>query len=98
MTPAQKGDRTAAFLALYAEHPELLIEGPKGGRPLDTPLNLTNVKRESLWDTGFVVVFKVCLCFVLVGGGGIGRDGKRGEGICGCGHDEIRKEKKTDGG
>ncbi|KNG46925.1 hypothetical protein DDE82_006374 [Stemphylium lycopersici] len=58
VTAAQKGDRTAAFLALYAEHPELLVEGPKGGRPLDTPLNLTNVKRESVWDTGFVVVFK----------------------------------------
>ncbi|KAJ5025085.1 hypothetical protein PSV08DRAFT_27720 [Bipolaris maydis] len=58
VTPAQKGDRTAAFLALYAEHPELLAEGPKGGRPLNTPLNLTNVKRESVWDTGFVVVFK----------------------------------------
>lgn len=59
VTPAQKGDRTAAFLALYAEYPELLVEGPKGGRPLNTPLNLTNVKRESVWDTGFVVVFKV---------------------------------------
>ncbi|KAF5848967.1 hypothetical protein GGP41_010121 [Bipolaris sorokiniana] len=58
VTPAQKGDRTAAFLALYSEHPELLVEGPKGGRPLNTPLNLTNVKRESVWDTGFVVVFK----------------------------------------
>jgi len=60
VTAAQKGDRTAAFLALYAEHPELLIEGPKGGRPLDTPLNLTGVKRDNVWDTGFVVVFKVC--------------------------------------
>jgi hypothetical protein len=60
VTAAQKGDRAAAFLALYAEHPELLVNGPKGGRPLNTPLNLTNVKRESVWDTGFVVVFKVC--------------------------------------
>jgi hypothetical protein len=59
VTAEQKGGRTSAFLALYAEHPELLLEGPKGGRPLDTPLNLTNVKRESAWDTGFVVVFKV---------------------------------------
>jgi hypothetical protein len=61
VTAEQKGDRTSAFLALYAEHPELLLEGPKGGRPLNTPLNLTDVKRESMWDTGFVVVFKVCL-------------------------------------
>jgi hypothetical protein len=60
VTAAQKGDRAAAFLALYAEHPELLVDGPKGGRPLNTPLNLTNVKREGVWDTGFVVVFKVC--------------------------------------
>ena len=59
VTAEQKGDRASAFLALYAEHPELLIEGPKGGRPLNTPLNLTNVKRESVWDLGFVVVFKV---------------------------------------
>jgi hypothetical protein len=58
VTAAQKGDRTAAFLDLYAEHPELLLEPPKGGRPLDTPLNLTGVKRESVWDTGFIVVFK----------------------------------------
>ncbi|KAF1942752.1 hypothetical protein EJ02DRAFT_443867 [Clathrospora elynae] len=58
VTAEQKGGRTAAFLDLYAEHPELLVEGPKGGRPLDTPLNLTNVKREDAWDTGFVVVFK----------------------------------------
>ncbi|KAI4648361.1 uncharacterized protein J4E79_009983 [Alternaria viburni] len=58
VTAEQKGDRASAFLALYAEHPELLIEGPKGGRPLNTPLNLTNVKRESVWDLGFVVVFK----------------------------------------
>ncbi|KAI4605004.1 hypothetical protein J4E83_010875 [Alternaria metachromatica] len=58
VTAEQKGDRASAFLALYAEHPELLVEGPKGGRPLNTPLNLTNVKRESVWDLGFVVVFK----------------------------------------
>jgi len=32
---------------------------PKGGKPLDTPLNLTNVKRDSLWDMGFTVTFKV---------------------------------------
>ena len=61
VTAEQKGDRAAAFMALYAEHPELLAEAPKGGRPLDTPLNLTNVKRESIWDMGFIVVFKVCM-------------------------------------
>jgi hypothetical protein len=60
VTAEQKGDRASAFLALYAEHPELLVEQPKGGRPLNTPLNLTNVKRESVWDLGFVVKFKVC--------------------------------------
>ncbi|KAG9379768.1 Dabb domain containing protein [Pyrenophora tritici-repentis] len=58
VTAEQKGDRAAAFMALYAEHPELLAEPPKGGRPLDTPLNLTNVKRESIWDMGFTVMFK----------------------------------------
>ncbi|USP74059.1 uncharacterized protein yc1106_01333 [Curvularia clavata] len=58
VTPAQKSDRAAAFLALYDEHPELLAEKPKGGRPLDTPLDLTDVKRDSVWDMGFVVVFK----------------------------------------
>ena len=31
---------------------------PKGGRPLDTPLELTGVKRETGWSTGFVVRFK----------------------------------------
>ncbi|OAL49707.1 hypothetical protein IQ07DRAFT_588233 [Pyrenochaeta sp. DS3sAY3a] len=55
---AQKADRTSAFLALYARYPELLAVPPRGGRPLDTPLKLTGVKRESGWDTGFVVVFK----------------------------------------
>jgi hypothetical protein len=62
VTAEQKGDRASAFLALYAEHPELLVEQPKGGKPLNTPLNLTNVKRESVWDMGFVVMFKVCSC------------------------------------
>ncbi|KAH7088126.1 hypothetical protein FB567DRAFT_331712 [Paraphoma chrysanthemicola] len=57
-TPSQKGDRTSAFLALYAQHPELLLVPPRGGRPLNTPLNLTNVERDDEWDTGFVVVFK----------------------------------------
>ena len=57
--PEQKGDRTSAFLALYAQHKELILEMPRGGRPLNTPLNLTNVKREKEWDTGFVVKFKV---------------------------------------
>jgi hypothetical protein len=60
VTAEQKGDRASAFLALYAEHPELLVGQPKGGKPLNTPLNLTNVKRESVWDMGFVVMFKVC--------------------------------------
>jgi hypothetical protein len=55
----EKGGRTSAFLDLYAQHPELLLVPPKGGRPLNTPLDLTNVKREKDWDTGFVVVFKV---------------------------------------
>jgi hypothetical protein len=59
VTPAQKGDRTRAFLALYAEHPELILEMPKGGKPLNSPLALTNVKRQTGWDTGFVVTFKV---------------------------------------
>jgi hypothetical protein len=60
VTAAQKRDRASAFLALYAAHPDLLVDGqgPKGGRPLDTPLNLTDVKRESVWDMGFVVVFR----------------------------------------
>ncbi|KAH7077587.1 hypothetical protein BKA63DRAFT_508555 [Paraphoma chrysanthemicola] len=57
-TPSQKGDRTRSFLALYAQHPELLLVPPRGGRPLNTPLNLTNVERDDEWDTGFVVVFK----------------------------------------
>jgi hypothetical protein len=61
VTPSQKGDRTRAFLALYAEHPDLILEMPKGGRPLDTPLKLTDVKRVKEWDTGFVVKFKVCI-------------------------------------
>lgn len=60
VTDSQKAGRTSAFLALYAEHPELITSGPTGGRPLNTPLNLTNVKRDKEWDTGFVVVFKVC--------------------------------------
>lgn len=61
VTAAQKGDRTAAFLALYAANRELLLQEPTGGRPLNTPLDLTDVKREDGWDTGFVVVFKVCM-------------------------------------
>ena len=61
VTPEQKGDRAAAFLALYEAHLDLLVDGikPRGGKPLNTPLNLTNVKRDSVWDTGFVVTFKV---------------------------------------
>jgi hypothetical protein len=63
VTAAQKADRTSAFLALYAHYPDLLAVPPRGGRPLDTPLKLTGVKREAGWDTGFVVVFKVCGSF-----------------------------------
>lgn len=59
VTAVQKADRARAFLALYDQHPELILETPKGGRPLDTPLELTGVKREKEWDLGFVVVFKV---------------------------------------
>ncbi|KAF2633897.1 hypothetical protein BU25DRAFT_356704 [Macroventuria anomochaeta] len=58
VTATQKADRARAFLELYAQHPELVFEGPKGGRPLDTKLELTGVKREVGWDLGFVVVFK----------------------------------------
>jgi hypothetical protein len=60
VTAEQKGGRTSAFLDLYAQHPELLVAPPRGGRPLNTPLDLTNVKRDKEWDTGFIVVFKVC--------------------------------------
>jgi hypothetical protein len=59
VTAEQKGDRTRAFLNLYEQHPDLLIAMPKGGKPLSTPLNLTNVKRDCVWDTGFTVTFKV---------------------------------------
>lgn len=59
VTSEQKAGRTSAFLDLYAQHSELILSGPKGGRPLNTPLDLTNVKRDKDWDTGFVVVFKV---------------------------------------
>jgi hypothetical protein len=58
VTPAQKADRARAFLALYERHPELILEKPRGGRPLDTPLELTGVKREKEWDLGFIVVFR----------------------------------------
>ncbi|KAH7135948.1 hypothetical protein B0J11DRAFT_576503 [Dendryphion nanum] len=58
VSAAQKGDRTRAFLALYAEHSDLILGPPKGGKPLNTPLELTDVKRESGWDAGFIVVFK----------------------------------------
>jgi hypothetical protein len=59
VTPEQKGDRARAFLGLYAAHQELLVGMPRGGKPLNTPLNLTNVKRDSVWDMGFTVTFKV---------------------------------------
>jgi hypothetical protein len=68
VTAEQKGDRARAFLGLYEAHQELLVGMPKGGKPLNTPLNLTNVKRDSIWDMGFTVTFKVrvCIFFVLV--------------------------------
>lgn len=59
VTPEQKADRTHAFLELYSKHKDLIVEIPKGGRPLNSPLKLVNVKRETGWDTGFVVKFKV---------------------------------------
>jgi hypothetical protein len=59
VTPEQKGDRARAFLALYEAHQDLLVGMPRGGKPLETPLELTNVKRDSLWDMGFTVTFKV---------------------------------------
>jgi hypothetical protein len=63
VTAEQKGDRTRAFLNLYKRNEDLLLGMPKGGKPLNTPLNLTNVKRDSVWDTGFIVTFKVSLLF-----------------------------------
>ena len=60
VTAAQKADRASAFLSLYAQHPELIFKGPMGGKPLNTPLALTGVKRETDWDMGFIVVFNVC--------------------------------------
>lgn len=66
ISPEEKGGRTRAFLDLYAQHPELIVAPPKGGRPLNTPLDLTNVKRDKEWDTGFVVVFKVCSSLLYV--------------------------------
>ncbi|KAH7400890.1 hypothetical protein DE146DRAFT_755333 [Phaeosphaeria sp. MPI-PUGE-AT-0046c] len=78
VTAEQKGGRTSAFLDLYAEHPELLVALPKGGRPLNTPLDLTNVKRDKEWDTGFVVVFK--------------SDEARKEFDADAGHDRLKKE------
>ena len=59
VTAEQKGDRARAFLNLYEQHQDLICGMPKGGKPLNTPLNLTNVKRDSVWDTGFTVTFKV---------------------------------------
>lgn len=45
-TAEQEGGRTSAFLNLYAKHPELLVPPPRGERPLNTPLDLNNVKRD----------------------------------------------------
>jgi hypothetical protein len=64
VTAEQKSDRARAFLNLYEQHQDLILSMPKGGKPLNTPLNLTNVKRDSVWDTGFVVTFKVGLLYV----------------------------------
>ena len=58
VTAAQKADRASSFLALYEKHPDLILQQPQGGRPLDTPLALTGVKRDKEWDLGFVVVFR----------------------------------------
>ncbi|GAB1726026.1 hypothetical protein NU195Hw_Modified_23t1 [Hortaea werneckii] len=58
VTPEQKGDRARAFLGLYRQHRDLIIAMPVGGKPLNTPLNLTNVKRDSVWDLGFIVSFR----------------------------------------
>ncbi|KAF2444691.1 hypothetical protein P171DRAFT_520812 [Karstenula rhodostoma CBS 690.94] len=57
---AEKGGRTRAcvVLALYDEYAHLLASPPRGGRPLETKLELTGVEREEGWDTGFVVRFK----------------------------------------
>ena len=63
VTAEQKGDRARTFLDLYEQHQDLICGMPKGGKPLNTPLNLTNVKRDSVWDTGFTVTFKVGLFF-----------------------------------
>lgn len=59
VTLEQKGDRARAFLGLYRQHQDLIVAMPVGGKPLNTPLNLTNVKRDSVWDLGFIVSFKV---------------------------------------
>ncbi|KAF2733590.1 hypothetical protein EJ04DRAFT_494953 [Polyplosphaeria fusca] len=58
VTPSQKGDRARAFLALYAQHKDLIIGMPKGGKPLLTPLQLKGVQRDAEWDTLFTVTFK----------------------------------------
>ncbi|KAF1920970.1 hypothetical protein BDU57DRAFT_544563 [Ampelomyces quisqualis] len=78
VTAEQKGGRTGAFLDLYAQHPELLVAPPRGGRPLNTPLDLTNVKRDKEWDTGFIVVFK--------------SDEARKEFDADAGHDRLKNE------
>ncbi|RMZ02316.1 hypothetical protein D0864_03225 [Hortaea werneckii] len=58
VTPEQKGNRARAVLGLYRQHQDLIVAMPVGGKPLNTPLNLTNVKRDSVWDLGFIVSFK----------------------------------------
>jgi hypothetical protein len=61
ITPSEKSARTKAILVLYAQHKGLVLGTPKGGKPLNMAANLTNVKREKEWDTGFIVTFKVCV-------------------------------------
>ncbi|KAF2020732.1 hypothetical protein BU24DRAFT_487290 [Aaosphaeria arxii CBS 175.79] len=57
-TSSQKHDRATAFLALYSQHEDLIVSPPRGGKPLNTPLELTNVSRVDGWDFGFVVRFR----------------------------------------
>lgn len=66
-TSAQKSDRAQTFRNLYAQHPHLVIEQPKGGKSLRTPLKFddTGVQGQLEWDMCFVAVFKVCYNLVL---------------------------------
>ncbi|KAF9740300.1 hypothetical protein PMIN01_02935 [Paraphaeosphaeria minitans] len=89
------GARTGAFLALYDQYAHLLAEKPRGGRPLETPLELTGVEREKEWDTGFVVRFKVrCshLFFFLSSGWCMLSEAARLEFDKAEGHDRLKNE------